>query len=119
MLAEELRKAWARLRNYLFIRKKKKDTIAVHFFVWHSLNNITVTGDTAGATLPTQMQSSTMSVDSPGTASGDDLENSNGDWTTSQPPTQPNPAVANVNEMFKVRASFTDGSSHERPLLEK
>uniref|UniRef100_F1KRX6 Uncharacterized protein n=1 Tax=Ascaris suum TaxID=6253 RepID=F1KRX6_ASCSU len=55
----------------------------------------------SGATLPTQMQSSTMSVDSPGTASGDDLENSNGDWTTSQPPTQPNPAVANVNEMFK------------------
>uniref|UniRef100_A0A914RYN7 BEN domain-containing protein n=1 Tax=Parascaris equorum TaxID=6256 RepID=A0A914RYN7_PAREQ len=64
------------------------------------LNNITATGDTAGATLPTQMQS-TMSVDSPGTASGDDLENSNGDWTTSQPPTQSNPAVASVNEMFK------------------
>ncbi|KHN85687.1 Uncharacterized protein C05D10.1 [Toxocara canis] len=54
----------------------------------------------AGATLSTQMQP-TMSVESPGTASGDDLENSNGDWVTTQIPVQPNPTVASVNEMFK------------------
>uniref|UniRef100_A0A914ZM41 Uncharacterized protein n=1 Tax=Parascaris univalens TaxID=6257 RepID=A0A914ZM41_PARUN len=65
----------------------------------------------SGATLPTQMQS-TMSVDSPGTASGDDLENSNGDWTTSQPPTQSNPAVASVNEMFKMEQHQKQNPAH-------